>query len=362
MTQTTDSPIRVVLVEDSTLVLTILRRILATSSEIRVVGTATNGEEALRLIPEVNPAIVCTDLHMPVMDGLELTRRIMEEFPKPILVISSAVQEQDAENVFQLLEAGALDVFPKPKGGDQSDYDQIASQLIRKIRVLSGVHVLRKRPRKVFAGASRAASRPPVLKGPDTPPASIVAIGASTGGPQSFEQVLSRLPADFPVPVVCVQHISEGFLPGLIKWLNSHCQLDIKIAENGIVPQPGSAYFAPDGVHLEIDSQGQLRTTSDGPLEGHRPSVNVLLNSVAHHAGSGAVGVLLTGMGRDGAEGMNSIAAAGGVTIAQDKETCVVFGMPKSAVELGCVQHLLPLPKIGLKLKQVCMSGISAQK
>ena len=342
--------------------LTILRRILASSSEIRVVGTATNGREALRMIPEVNPEVVCTDLHMPIMDGLELTRQIMAECPRPILVISAAVQESDAENVFQLLEAGALDVFPKPKGGDQSDYDQIAGQLTRKIRILAGVHVMRKRPRKVFEGASRRASRPPLIAAADAPQPSIVAIGASTGGPHALEAVLSKLPADFPVPIVCVQHISKGFLAGLTKWLGSHCRLNTQIAESGTTPERGNVYFAPDGLHLEIDPQGRLLTTTDGPMDGHRPSVNVLFESVARHAGSGAVGVLLTGMGRDGAKGMRTIRNAGGATIAQDEESCIVFGMPKSAVESGAVQDLLPLSKIALKLKEICMARMSSQR
>ncbi len=360
MTETPNSPIRVLLVEDSTLVLTVLRRILANSDVIRVVGTAANGQEALRMIQEVDPTVVCTDLHMPVMDGLELTRHILRECPRPILVISGAVDEDNAENVFQLLEAGALDVFPKPKGDSASDYELIASQLIRKIRVLSGVHVMRKKPRKVYGGASPRASRPPQAANSQKPQPNMLAIGASTGGPQAFNAVLSKLPAEFPVPIVCVQHISDGFLLGMAKWLDAHCQLNVKIAESGDKPNRGNVYFAPDGMHLEVDSEGLLVTNADSPLDGHRPSITKLFNSVARHAQSRSVGVLLTGMGRDGADGLQAIAGAGGATIAQDEETCVVYGMPKAAVELSAAQHVLPLSNIPLKLKQICMSRMGA--
>lgn len=364
-------PIRVLLVEDSPIAIAILRRILSSTPDIEIVGTARTGVEALALIPQSQPDVVCTDLHMPQMGGLELTRRIMAECPRPILVISASVQEDDTSQVFQLLEAGAVDVFPKPRSGLAADYERTQRALINKIRVLSGV--------KVFTQHRRLAQPPPlpplaatavtapaaVSKGPppDRLPSSsqnlrptapidiraprILAIGASTGGPNALHTLLRALPPTLPVPVLCVQHISEGFLCGLTDWLNRECPLPITIAQPGQFPQAGTVYFAPEDRHLAIDASGKLACTSLPPVSGHCPSATVLFQSVAAFYRRSSIAVLLTGMGRDGADGLLTVAQAGGLTIAQDEATCVVFGMPKEAIALGAAQQILPIQKIG---------------
>ncbi|HEY9705108.1 MAG TPA: chemotaxis-specific protein-glutamate methyltransferase CheB, partial [Allocoleopsis sp.] len=349
------SPIRVLIVEDSPIALTILKRMLSSSADILIVGTATNGKKALEIVNEVNPDVICTDLHMPEMNGLELTQEIMVTYPKPILVISASVQEDDNDNVFQLLQAGAVDIFPKPVGGLDINYQKSQQELINKIKILSGVKVFTKHRRNSSALISDVSvKQPPINIITEIPIVNqslrkIVVIGASTGGPQALDTILTSLPGDFPIPIICIQHISEGFLQGLVDWLNPRCKLHIKIAQNGELPQPGNIYFAPEQKHLELDLYGKFAYSSSPPLGGHRPAVTITFNSVAKIYKTGVIGVLLTGMGRDGAEGMRNIYNSGGLTIAQDELSCVVFGMPKEAIALKAVNHILPLSAIANK-------------
>jgi two-component system chemotaxis response regulator CheB len=336
--QKTRSPIRVLLVDDSIITLAVLKRILARAPEIQVVGTACNGKEALDMIPTLQPDVICTDLHMPVMDGLEFTRAVMERFPRPILVLSISVQKEQTTNIFQLLEAGAIEVMAKPHGMEVAGYELDAQELIGKIKILAGVVVIRKRWKQPLVPNHL----PPI----ETPPPAIIGIGASTGGPQAFMEILSHLPGSFPLPLLCVQHISEGFMQGMLDWLAEKCPLKIITAETGIQPQPGTAYFPRDGTHLILDSQGRLECSDGSIYDGHRPSISVTFNSLAQRYGKSAAGVLLTGMGRDGVEGMQAISRAGGTTIAQDEESSIIFGMPKEAIAAKAARYVLPLPKI----------------
>lgn len=347
--QNTKPPIRVLLVDDSLLTLAVLKRMLANTPEIQVVGTATNGQEALNIIPTLQPDVICTDLHMPVMGGLEFIHAVMEKFPRPILVLSISVQKGQVANIFQLLEAGAIDVMAKPFGEVGMDYGLDARELIGKIKILAGVVVIRKHHKQHDAIAPPSANLPLI----EAATLRIIGIGASTGGPQAFQEILTHLPGNLPVPVICVQHISEEFMQGLVDWLAPQCQLKIVTAETGIEPQPGIVYFPRGGSHLIVDSKGRLECTNAPIYDGHRPSISVTFNSLAQHYGAETAGVLLTGMGRDGVKGMLSIARAGGVTIAQDEESSIVFGMPKEAVEQGAVRHILPLEQIAPMLQVV---------
>jgi two-component system chemotaxis response regulator CheB len=355
------SPIKILLVEDSPIAIEILQRILKSSSEVIVVGTARNGKEALDLIPKLEPNVICTDLHMAKMDGLELTQQVMAKYPRPILVISNSVQANDSENIFELLQAGAIDVFPKPITGTISDYDRIKENLITKIKVLAGVRVFTKPLRT-------APPKPPIVQAPlagntviqpiqVSSPIKVVTIGASTGGPQALQKVLSPLPSDFPVPIICTQHISEGFLQGLVNWLALECRLKVKIATEGESPFPGTVYFAPDGNHLELNSLGKFTYNTSGAVDGHCPSVTVMFKSVVKFYGKATLGILLTGMGRDGATGMKAISQAGGITIAQDEASSVVFGMPKEAIALGAAQHILPVQNIAATLIETILKN-----
>jgi two-component system, chemotaxis family, protein-glutamate methylesterase/glutaminase len=335
-------PVTVLLVDDSPVALIVLQRILATSPDIKVVATARSGREALEMIPKYNPAVVCTDLHMPDMDGLELTRKILELYPRPVLVVSASTQKEDTHNVFRLLEAGAIDVVPKPMGGLESDYAQIARDLISKIKVLSGVYVFRRRAGGIphtAAGATGSITS-----------ARIVVVGASTGGPQVLQRIFSKLPASYSLPIICIQHIAQGFLEGFADWLRGQVRLKVKIVQQHEAPVGGVIYIPPEGQQMEIDRLGRFSITGSEPVGGHAPSITVTMTSVAGYYKGGTVGILLSGMGSDGAEGMEAIVRAGGYTIAQDKESSTIFGMPKQAIDLGAANAVLGPEEIAARL------------
>jgi two-component system chemotaxis response regulator CheB len=344
------APVRVLLVDDSAVALTFLKRLIESSGEVTVVGTARNGVTALELLPELDPDVVCTDLHMPDMDGLELTRRILAEYPKPVLVISASTQPEDSHNVFLLLEAGAIDVMPKPVRSDDAGYEAIGRELVSKIKVLAGVYVFRRKaPSTAHGPASTAAVKP--AAGRSTP--RIVVIGASTGGPQVLKDILGQLPADYTLPIICVQHISSEFLEGFVDWLGRQCAVDVRLAEPGEIPRPGHVYLPRADRHLEIGADGRFLESIRPSVDGHRPSVTVAMISASRYYGAGTVGVLLSGMGRDGADGLLAIASAGGTTIAQDESSSTVFGMPKQAIELGAAQFVMSPGAIVRRLLQL---------
>lgn len=351
-------PVTVLLVEDSPIALKILSEIIAAAPNLTLVGTACNGREALDLVPYLQPDVICTDLYMQGIDGLELTRQIMARFPCPILVASVAVDRRDSETAFQLLAAGAVDVFAKPTSGLPADYQRQAAALTHKLEVLGGVTVFTKplgdRPVPLASPAPTEPRPVAPAAAPPTPAADygIVAIGASTGGPQATARILRSLPATFPLPIVCVQHISAGFLGGMIGWLDRECALSVKIARGGEPLQAGTVYYAREGQHLEIGRGSKLTYSSAPALEKHRPSISVLFASIAQHFGNRAVGILLTGMGRDGAVGLQAISRAGGLTIAQDEATSTVFGMPREAIALGAAARVLPIAEIAPFLLQ----------
>lgn len=340
--------IKVMLVDDSTLTLVTLKKMLAEASDIVVVGTACNGQEALALLPFLRPDVICTDLKMPVMDGLAFTKAVMAEFPRPILVVSAAVQCGDTSNIFNLMQAGAIDAIAKPRYELTHESEMDARELINKIRVLSGVHVIT-RNKRADPGSSESVN---VQRGTQT---QIIGIGASTGGPQALHQILAALPANFSLPIICVQHISEGFSLGLVNWMNHDCKLTVQFAETGVTPKPGHVYFAPDNRQLELNEQKQLACTSAPRYGGHRPAISITLQSLALRFGSHAAGVLLTGMGCDGVDGLKSIRQAGGMTIAQDEASSIVFGMPKAAIEEQAAQVVLPLAEIAQALVKLAM-------
>lgn len=348
--------IRVLLVEDSPIALTVLKRILLSSPDIEVAGTARSGVEALALIPRLQPDVLCTDFFMPQMDGLELTSQVMAHFPLPILVVSASVQEEDdTHRIFQLLEAGAVDVLPKPRAGFDIDNLVLRNALITKVKILSGVKVFRKkRLSETFVSSTSTSPVSAPCRNPK-----IVLIGASTGGPLALQEILAQLPIDFPLPIICVQHISLGFLQGLIDWLSDSCQLPIQIAREGDRPQPGTVYFPPERQHLELDNRGRFIHSLSDPVGGHRPSVTTTFSSVAQFYRRKTIGVLLTGMGQDGADGMKEIADVGGFTIAQDQETSVVFGMPQAAISLGAVRSILPIKDIAPTLRNIITNSVT---
>lgn len=381
--------IRVLIVDDSPIARVVLKKMVDSSPGMEVVGSANHGEEALEVIPKLQPHVVCTDLHMPKMDGLHLTREIMRLHPLPILVVSISVhQDADDHNIFELLEAGAIDVFPKPRGGLASATEALTRELATKIKILSGVVPIRRHQRNYNtdpshqnqAGvSSRHTTHPKSHKTTSTvghispaPPLprtslsraapAIIAIGASTGGPQALLTILSALPGRFPLPVICIQHISHGFLEEMVSWLDSHTPLAVKIGQNGEQPQPGTVYFPEEDKHLTIKRDGRFAMESGSANDLHRPSVDITFQSLARIHKDHGIAVQLTGMGRDGADGMLAISQARGTTIAQDEATSVVFGMPKQAIDLGAVKEVLPIDDIAPALCRLAGVGSTSKQ
>jgi len=354
---------RVLIAEDSAVVRALLTQILAADSAIEVVGEAKDGLEAVRLTRELNPDVVTMDIRMPVLDGFEATRRIMETTPTPIVVVSASVNESDLNISFNAIKAGALAVVEKPRGLAHPEYQSIASQLRRTIRAMAGVKLVRRWTRERARGAD------PITAPAAVPPRAplrlpipgrelrVVGVGASTGGPAALLTVFAGLPPALPFPILAVQHIAPGFGAGLVRWLTAELHRDVRTAEGGERAEPGVIYIAPDGAHLELAARGRLRLTQDDPYRGHRPSVNTLFTSLAKLAGSDAIGVLLTGMGDDGAEGLLAMRRAGAVTIAQDEQSATIYGMPRVAAEIGAAEHVLPLEAIAPAIARTLMAG-----
>jgi two-component system chemotaxis response regulator CheB len=340
--------IKTLLVDDSPIALAIQKRMLANAVDIEIVGTALNALKALEMIPKLEPSVICTDFHMPKMNGLEFTKEVMKRFPIPILVVSTAVQEEDKENVFQLIEAGAVDVFPKPRTGFKlkanAEYNAMGEKLIEKIRTVSNVSVDKKS--QASGVSTERSDRSPSTKNDIGNSCKAVVIGASTGGPQALKKLLKNLPNDYPVPIFCIQHLSEEFRDELRDWLAENCQMEVQIAELGKRPTPGTIYFPQKKSHLEIDSDGRFACFRTRPFKGYRPSISIAFESASEYYGKDILAILLTGMGSDGAEGMKLIKRIGGTTIAQDEESSIVFDMPRHAIKLGAAQHVLSLNDI----------------
>ncbi|WP_017316469.1 chemotaxis protein CheB [Mastigocladopsis repens] len=354
---------KVVLVEDSPIALEILQRLLNSSPEVAVVGTARNGLEGLEVITKTQPDVICTDLLMENMDGLELTKRVMAQDPRPILVISNFVQNTDIDTIFRLLQAGAADVFPKPTTGSPTDYEQIKAALIAKIKVLSSVKVAARSQQKqpLTSPPEEAITSGPFLKTKTrvsnmTTPIRVISIGASTRGLQAIQKILCKLPSDFPLPIICTLHVGEGVLSGLVNWLSCECSLRVKVAEVGESPVPGTVYFAPEKNHLELDSRSKFMYLRSVPGEKHCPSITVMFKSIASYYGRASAGILLTGLGNDGAQGLQAISQIGGLTVAQDEKGGAAFGMVKEAIALDAAQYLLAIEDIAPFLVETVLS------
>jgi two-component system, chemotaxis family, protein-glutamate methylesterase/glutaminase len=342
--------INVLVVEDSPVALELLKHILSADPEIRIIGTATNGLEAVEFVNSKKPDVITMDIIMPKMDGFEATRRIMESNPVPIVIVSASLVSEEVEKTWRAVEAGAVAVLEKPKYSKPGQPSEDAARLIQTVKLMSQVKVVR-RWRRAAPGTptptTAAQPRPQVVaRSEAVRTVKVVAIGASTGGPPVLQQIFSKLPGDFPFPVLLVQHISPGFSKGFVDWLNRTSNLRVDLASSGETALPGHVYVAPDALQMKVDASGRIILAGDAPENGIRPSVSYLFRSVARSFGAKAIGILLTGMGRDGAEELKTMRDGGAMTIAQDKESCIVYGMPMEAVKIGGAQYSLSPEKI----------------
>ena len=354
--------IRVLVVEDSPVARELLLHILNADSSIRVIGAAANGLEAVEFVARDKPDLITMDIHMPLLNGYETTRTIMETNPVPIVMVTASANLRDLETSFLAIEAGALTVIQKPHGIGHPDHARNARNLVTTVKLMAEIKVVRRwartAPRRM-PQPGEAVERLALL--PMTA-VRIVAIGASTGGPPVIARILAELPREFPAPVVIVQHMAEGFIAGFAEWLGQAAALPVEVASHGSLLCPGRVYLAPDGAQMKVETGGRLCSVGDGPENGLRPSVSYLFRSVAEVYGCSAIGVLLTGMGRDGAAELKLMRGKGAITIAQNEESSAVFGMPGEAVRLDAARYVLPPAQIAAVLTSLATARVAPIK
>lgn len=348
--------IKILIVEDSAFMRKLLTDVLSAESDFSVLDTARNGKDAVEKVKKLKPDLVTMDVEMPVMDGLTALEMIMRETPTPVVMVSS-LTKAGAEATLRALELGAVDFVAKTSG-PISSVASISAEIIKKCRMAVKVNVAQLKkppianaPLQKLTANSLAAVKPPVHS--VNHQESIVAIGTSTGGPRALQEIITKLPGNLPCGVVVVQHMPPGFTKSLAERLNSLSSLTVKEAEQNDLIRPGVAFVAPGDYHMTVESEGNrkvVKLSQKPQIGGHRPAVDPMMESVAKVYGDRAVGVILTGMGHDGAQGMKAIKQKGGYTVAEDQSTSVVFGMPKAAIELGVIDKVLPLPAIASEI------------
>lgn len=349
--------IKVLIVEDSAFMRKLLTDLFAADSEFMVVDTARNGKDALDKVKRLKPDLITMDVEMPVMDGIAALKVIMCAHPTPVVMVSS-LTHSGAEATIQALAWGAVDFVTK-SGGAISNINEISDEILAKCRMAARVDVTHLAPQTsaLVSSTQMAATGLPQHSTDSLAHNSIgeqiVAIGTSTGGPRALQEIISKLPGNLPGGVVIVQHMPPGFTRSLSERLNSLSSLTVKEAEHNDVIQPGLVLVAPGDYHMLLESEGGkkvVKLNQDPPVGGHRPAVDPMLESAAELYGRNTIGVILTGMGYDGAKGIQFIKQREGYTIAEDQSTAVVFGMPKSAIELGVVDKVVPLQNIACEI------------
>ncbi|WP_211251721.1 chemotaxis-specific protein-glutamate methyltransferase CheB [Andreprevotia chitinilytica] len=349
--------IRVLVVDDSPSARELLVYVLNTDPAIQVIGVASSGEQAVEMAAKLKPDVITMDIHMPGLDGFGATRRIMESCPTRIVMVTAVEIPGEVAATFSALDAGALAVLARPVGIGLAGFEADVGNLLQTIKLMSEVNVVRRWPQRAAKTPATPATSPPVSLPSGDRPIRIVAIGASTGGPMVLQTIFSQLPADFPVPIVLVQHISAGFAVGFAQWLASTTGFPVRVAQHREPLRAGTVYLAPDHCNMRVCALETIALTNDPPEHGLRPSVSCLFRSVAEVYQGTAAGVLLTGMGRDGAQELLQMKETGAVTIAQDKESAVVFGMPGEAVKLGGANYVLAPDMIAAALRRLVTTG-----
>ncbi|MBV8780811.1 MAG: chemotaxis-specific protein-glutamate methyltransferase CheB [Phycisphaerae bacterium] len=346
-----DGKIKVLIVEDSAVMRQMLAHVLQADPQLQVIGAASDGAEALELLRQRTPDVITMDINMPRMDGFEVTRRIMETQPIPVVIVSASWKHDEVKTTFNAVEAGAVAVVGKPHGLGHPQHDEEARSLVQTVKAMSEVKLVRRWSRAPRSTpAATPAAPPPVPSSTNASEILLVAIGASTGGPLVLQTLLAGLPPRFPVPILIVQHIAVGFLEGMVDWLRQSTGRAVFIGTHGQIAEPGIVYLAPDRKHMGVASDRRIVLTPGDASDVLCPSVAHLFAATARAFGPAAAGVLLTGMGRDGAEELLTMRQQGALTIAQDEESSVVFGMPGEAVKLGAARYVLPPERIAALL------------
>jgi len=343
MSTTEQPPIRVLIVEDSSVIAQFLTHLLSADPRIRVAGVAVDGEQALEIAQHARPDVITMDIHMPKVNGFEATRRIMETCPAPIVIVSGSSSVDEVANNFHAMEAGAVAVVARPNGLGHPDHEVTVKELIDTVKLMSEIKVVRRWPRSKMT-APRTVPEFEVKR--VTGVTKAVVIGASTGGPIALQTILTELPKDLPVPVLIVQHMAAGFANGFVDWLSKSSGFPVRVAGQGEALSLGQAYVAPDGCHMGLSADGRIHLSKAPPENGMRPAISFLFRSAEAVLGPNVVGIILTGMGQDGVEELKRLKDVGAVTIAQDAESSVVHGMPGQAIKLGAATHILPPEKI----------------
>jgi two-component system chemotaxis response regulator CheB len=341
--------IRVLIVEDSKVIREFLEHIIGQDPRLEIAGAVGSAEVALSILERVSPDVISMDIRLPGMNGFEATERVMSERPTPIVVVSASVECEHLNITMNALQAGALAVLEKPVGTSSAEYAKLAARLCTQLAIMSQVKVVRRR------GAPARTQRPqPRLTG-QRDAYQVLGIVSSTGGPNALVQLLGGLGKDFPLPILLVQHITDSFLEAFASWLGSVCPLPLVVVRDRAILAPGTVFLAAPGHHLRAEN-GYLQIDKGDPIGLQRPSGNAMFESMAAHFGARAIGVILTGMGADGAEGLLQIRKKGGHTIAEDESTAVVYGMPAEAVRLGAVCESLPMPEIASRILDLTLS------
>lgn len=352
MNRPQEKSIRVLVVEDSRVVSEFITQVLNSDPALEVVGTASNGKEALEAVQRTKPNVITMDIHMPHVDGFEATRNIMETCPTPIVIVSGSSTRDNVSTNFHALEAGALAVVSRPQGIGHIHHHDSAKQLVNTVKLMSEVKVVRRwlRPKTTAMPANVHAQKIPALS---QLPIQAVAIGASTGGPLVLKTILTDLPRDLPVPVLIVQHMTPGFTQGFVEWLSYSTGFPVRVATDKEPLLPGHAYVAPDNFQMGVSTGRRIVLTRDARENGMSPSVSFLFRSVKAVFGPQVIGVLLTGMGVDGVNELKQLRNMGAITLVQDKESSVVHGMPGQAIKDNAATHVLSPQDIAKTLKTI---------
>ncbi|MFZ4456530.1 MAG: chemotaxis-specific protein-glutamate methyltransferase CheB [Bacteroidales bacterium] len=334
--------IKILIVEDTAVAQKLLKGLVESDERFELVGIAENGKQAIEFVEKYTPDVVSMDILMPIMDGVEATRKIMQDHPTPVVIVSSFYQSSELDMAMRVLDAGAVSILPRPYGPGHTSFDKTARQYLNTLKIMSEIKVVRRKQEKSAILSKQKKS----LAQYSDKEASIkklqaVVIGASAGGPQVLSTILSMMPSDLAVPVFVVQHIDANFAEGFAAWLNTMSKLPVKIATNGEKTLPGNVYLPPGDHHLIIKPNGFIEVTKDAHEKIIRPSVDLMFKSAANAYGHNVVAILLSGMGKDGAAELKNLHTLGALTLVQEESSCLVYGMPGEAVKLGAACKIL---------------------